>query len=110
MKKINKQKDLGIGVDTPKTACDDEHCPFHKHNRLRGRIFKGLVKKTKSAKTATVEWTRLLYIKKYERYEKRKTRLQVHNPPCISALEGDNVTIMECKPISKTKKFVIIKK
>ena len=39
---------------------------------------------------------------------KKRTKMRVHNPPCIDASVGDKVTVMECKPLSKTKKFVII--
>ncbi len=45
---------------------------------------------------------------RYERYEKRRTRVAAHNPPCINAKEGDKVVIAECRPLSRTKKFVII--
>jgi len=78
--------------------------------KLRGREFIGEVKKTAAQKTATVEWSRLFYIPKYERYEKRKTRLQVHNPPEINAQVGDKVRIVETRPISKTKNFIIVEK
>jgi ribosomal protein S17 len=61
-------------------------------------------------KTAVIEFPRLHYITKYERYEKRRTKLKVHNPECVSAKNGDVVEIMECRPLSKTKSFVITKK
>lgn len=110
MKKTKKTKSVGIEVEFPKKKCDDKHCPFHNNLKLRGRIFKGTVLKAKATKTAVIEWNRPFYIKKYERYENRISKLQAHNPPCIDAKEGDQVKIMECKPISKTKKFVIIEK
>jgi small subunit ribosomal protein S17 len=34
----------------------------------------------------------------------------VHNPECIHAKEGDMVTVMETRKISKMKSFVIIEK
>jgi hypothetical protein len=49
-------------------------------------------------------------IPKYERFSTKRTRLKAHNPDCIKAKEGDIVTIMETRPISKTKSFVVIKK
>ena len=42
--------------------------------------------------------------------KKKRTRLHAHNPSCIDAKEGDTVKIMECRPLSKTKKFVVIEK
>ena len=84
--------------------------PFFKNISLRGRIFLATVISTNATKTAKVEFTRIHPITKYERSEKRRTRLQVHNPPSINAQIGDKVKIMECRPISKTKNFVIIEK
>ena len=40
----------------------------------------------------------------------RKTKLHVHNPPCLNADIGEIVRVIETRPISKTKKFVVIKK
>lgn len=34
----------------------------------------------------------------------------MHNPDCVNAKEGEVVKIMECRPLSKTKNFVIIQK
>jgi len=100
---------IGItGVNPPETKCDDKNCPFHGGLKVRGRTFVGIVKSAKAKKTSTVEWTRWKIIKKYERYEKRKTKICVHNPPCINAAEGDEVMIAECRPLSKTKNFVVV--
>jgi len=55
-----------------------------------------------------VEFPRLHYLPKYERFEKRRTRIHAHNPTCINAVQGDNVKLMECRPLSKMKNFVLI--
>ena len=89
--------------------CNDKNCPIHGHVKTRGKIFKGTVVSDKAQKSALVEWGRRKKIQKYERYEKLKTKLQVHNPECIKAKTGDFVEIKECRPLSKTKKFVITK-
>ena len=60
--------------------------------------------------TATIEWGRRKYVTKYERYETARTRLKAHNPVEINAKKGDIVKIVECRPISKTKKFTIVEK
>ncbi len=78
--------------------------------KTRGRTFVGTIVSAKMRKTATLEFDRVLLIPKYQRYEKRRTRLKVHNPDEISAKEGDKVRVMECRPLSKTKHFVIIEK
>ena len=70
----------------------------------------GTVIAAKMTKTATIEWSRKKYLTKFERYEKRRTRIKAHNPECINAVEGDRVKIAECRPLSKTKKFIIIEK
>lgn len=103
-------RNIGIAVEMPKQACFDLSCPFHGKLSIRGRQFKGTVVSTKMRKTAVIEFSRLNFINKYERYEKRRTRLKAHNPDCIGAKDGDIVNVMECKPLSKTKNFVIIQK
>ena len=75
---------------------------------LRGRIFVGTVISAKMQKTVTVEWERKHFLKKYERYEKRKSKVKAHNPKSVNAKEGDVVKIMECRPISKTKNFIVV--
>lgn len=105
-----KVRDLGVGVIPPKAACEDRNCAFHGTISLRGRTFSGEVVSTDFNRSATVAWQRHQYINKYERYEVKKSKVRAHNPDCISAKKGDMVTIMESRPISKTKHFVIIEK
>jgi small subunit ribosomal protein S17 len=73
----------------------------------RGRKFTGTVTSDKMSKTVTVEWERRKFIKKFERYEKRRTRVKAHNPETINAEKGDTVFIEETRPISKTKNFIV---
>ena len=108
MKKQEQKYNTGIQVKMPSKACDDKHCPFHKGLKTRGNFFTGKITKISSPKTAHVEFPRLLYLQKYERFEKRKSRIHVHSTPCIDIKVGDSVKIMECRPISKMKNFVII--
>ncbi len=75
--------------------------------RTRGRVFKGIVKSAKAQKTVTVEWTRRVYIPKYERYMKKNSKVKAHVPEGLAVKEGDFVIIKECRPISKTKKFIV---
>lgn len=78
--------------------------------KTRGRTFTGIVIAAKMQSTATVEWERRQKSRKFERYEKARTRVKAHNPPEIDAKKGDIVKIMECRPLSKTKNFIIIEK
>lgn len=70
-----------------------------------GRAFKGVVISDRMHDTATVEWTSRKFVPKYERYEKARTRIQAHNK--IGAKTGDLVHVKECRPLSKTKHFII---
>jgi small subunit ribosomal protein S17 len=58
--------------------------------------------------TVVVEHEYLHYVKKYKRYEKRRSRYHAHSTPCINASAGDVVRIAECRPLSKTKSFVVV--
>jgi small subunit ribosomal protein S17 len=49
-------------------------------------------------------------IPKYERIEKRTSKHRAHSPPCLGIKAGDSVTIIECRPISKTVSFVVVQK
>lgn len=108
----NEVRNIGIpGIVPPTEKCNDPKCPFHgREIRIRGRLFKGVVTSVKPTKTAVVEWERYFYVPKYERFEKRRSKVKAHAPPCLHVKKDDIVTIGECRPISKTKKFVVIKK
>lgn len=80
--------------------------PIH----IRGRVFTGLVKSTKMSKTAVVEWEGKTHIPKFERYEKTRKKVKAHIPEGMTIKDGDLVKISECRPLSKTKKFIILSK
>ena len=103
-------RNIGIAVKTIPKPSTDKHDPFFSNIGIRGRIFVGKVISVKSQKTAKIEFERRILIPKYERYEKRRTRLFVHIPDSIPVGLGDIVRCGECRPISKTKNFVIIEK
>ncbi len=104
----SRGKTIGLGIDAPENKCEDHRCPWHGSLPVRGRAFKGVVRSSKSHATAVVEWDYHKYFTKYQRYERRKSRVVVHNPPCIKARDNDQVMIAECRPLSKTKHFVIV--
>lgn len=68
----------------------------------------GTVRSAKMQKTVTVERNYLHYVKKYNRYERRRSRILAHNPPCMGAKEGEQVSVAECRPIAKQVTFVVI--
>ena len=110
MKKKNMIKNIGIETKKPDNAPKsvDPKDPFYGSLKIRGRTFTGTVVSDKMMKTATIEWPRRKFDKKYERFEVRRSRVKAHNPESINAKTGDIVKIVETRPLSKTKNFVII--
>ncbi|HMB46395.1 MAG TPA: 30S ribosomal protein S17 [Candidatus Methanoperedens sp.] len=101
-------RDIGLDVQPPTKECADPNCPFHGTLPVRGQVLSGVVVSDKMDKTVVVKRTYVKKNTKYERYEKRKTKVHAHNPPCMNAAQGAKVTIAECRPLSKTKSYVII--
>ncbi len=92
--------------------CGDRLCPIHGENKLkiRGRVFEGTVIR-KLPNKITIEMERMFKVPKYERYEKRKTKIHARYSPCMkNEFEiGDLVEVSETRPISKTINFVLTK-
>ncbi len=103
-------RDIGLEVEAPAESCEDDLCPFHGTLPVRGRTFEGEVVSDAMEDTVSVRWGYAQKVPKYERYERRNTKIAAHNPPCIDAEEGDKVKIAECRPISKTKSFVVVER
>ena len=106
-----KTRDIGIrypGLKPPETVCDDKKCPWHGKVRVRGTLLVGKVIKARMQRTAVVEIEYLVWIPKYMRYERRRSRIHAHNPPCINAKEGDIVLIGETRPLAKSVAFAIL--
>ena len=101
-------KNIGIEVQQPKKACQDDKCPFHGAVKVRGREYTGTVVSTKMRRSAVVTWEHRHFIPKYERYERRHTKITVHAPDCLDIKEGDIVRVAETRPLSKTKNCVVI--
>ena len=102
--------DIGIGANAPKKSCEDRNCPFHGELSVRRKFMDGKVVSAKMMKTVTVERNYQEYDPKYTRYEKRRSRILAHSPPCLDVHEGDRVKIAECRPISKEVAFVVVEK
>ena len=105
-----KAKNIGLEVKPPKNVCNSDKCPFHGKLPVRGRVFRGIVISDKSKNTVTVEWDYSRFLPKYERYERKRTKILAFNPSCINARKGDMVTIAECRPLSKKKNFVVVER
>jgi small subunit ribosomal protein S17 len=101
-------KNIGLNVQTPEKECEDAQCPFHGTLPVRGQVITGKVVSDKMTGTVVIRRDYLHFVRKYKRYEKRSSTIHAHNPPCINARTGDMVRIAECRPLSKTKKFVVV--
>jgi small subunit ribosomal protein S17 len=73
------------------------------------KIVEGVVISTKADKTASVKITRRVKHPKYGKIITLSKKYAVHDPnnECV---EGETVRIIESKPISKTKKWVLLSK
>lgn len=106
--KTENKKESKLSVN-----CADQYCPFHGKNavKLRGRTFEGEVVK-KLPGRVKIESERVIYINKYERFDRRKTKLHARLPDCLKdeVHMGDWIQITECRPLSKIIHFFVTKK
>ncbi len=72
------------------------------------RVLLGVVTRDKTSKTRRVEVERLVRHPKYGKFVKRRTICYVHDEKNESRL-GDTVEIIESRPISKLKRWELIK-
>jgi len=77
----------------------------------RGRTFEGTVTK-KFPSRVVIEFERTVYVKKYERFYRKKTRLHARLPSnLVNEINvGDYIKIRECRPLSKIIHFIVIEK
>ena len=94
-----------------KNDCNDRNCHLHGNLKTRGRFFEGVVTK-KFPKRVVIEFERMIYVRKYERYKKSKTKIHARLPNCMTDQIniGDLIKIQECRPLSKIIHFAVIEK
>ncbi|KAJ4792136.1 hypothetical protein LUZ62_028518 [Rhynchospora pubera] len=114
-------KSIGLGFKTPREAIEgtyiDKKCPFTGSVSIRGRILAGTCHSAKMNRTIIVRRNYLHFVKKYQRsilqeiskYEKRHSNIPAHISPCFRVKEGDHVIIGQCRPLSKTVRFNVLK-
>jgi len=106
-------KDVGLGFKTPPEAINgtyiDKKCPFTSEVSIRGRILTGRVVSTKMTRTIIIRRDYLHYVPKYNRYEKRHKNLAAHVSPAFRVEQGDMVTVGQCRPLSKTVRFNVLR-
>ena len=74
---------------------------------MAARTLQGTVTSQKMNKTITVVDARRTKHPKYGKYINLSTKYHVHDEKEVSK-EGDIVLIQECKPISKTKNWMLV--
>jgi small subunit ribosomal protein S17 len=77
----------------------------------RGRTFQGVVTR-KFPKRVAIEFERTVYIQKFERYLKKKTRVHARLPDALAheINIGDLIKVHECRPLSKLIHFIVVEK
>jgi small subunit ribosomal protein S11e len=60
-------------------------------------------------RTLIVRRDYLHFIQKYQRYEKRHKNVPAHVSPAFRVREGDAVVIGQCRPLSKTVRFNVLR-
>jgi small subunit ribosomal protein S17 len=103
-------RNIGLKVAPPSASCSDPRCPFHGRITIRGKLREGVIIKYRSPRTAVLQIDYLHFVRKYQRYERRRSRIHVHVPPCIEVKEGDRVLVGECRPLAKTVAHVVLEK
>jgi len=100
--KIAKKENI---VETP--VKQSEEIPI----ATRGRTFEGKVIR-KFPKRITIEFERMVYVKKYERYSRFRTKIHARLPENLEKdiNMGDLIQVRECRPLSKILHFLVIKK
>merc|ERR1712080_388467 len=106
-------KSVGLGFKTPREATEgiyiDKKCPFtgNEYSRSYTNWYCAEYENEENY----CDQTRLSsFIKKYQRYEKRHKTLAAHMSPCFRDVQlGDLVTVGQCRPLSKTVRFNVLK-
>src|SRR3954471_13238210 len=81
--------------------------PTDQKRKLRNRVI-GMVTSDKVSKTRKVVFEYLARHAKYNKYVKRQTVLHVHDEK-NECRTGDQVEVMSCRPISKTKTWRLVR-
>ena len=95
-KMTEKKKKTERKMEERKAKVSEKSEPKEKIVGTRGRIFEGKVIK-KFPKRVTIMFERMVYVRKYERYSKSKTKIHARLPDCMSDKihVGDLIKIRE---------------
>jgi small subunit ribosomal protein S17 len=101
-------RNIGVSVAPPRKSCEGKFCPFHCQLSIRGKLLRGIVISNKAKNMAVVAREFPRSVGKYKRYERSRSKLHAYVPDCMDIEESSDVTIAECRPLSKTVSFVVI--
>ena len=87
-------------TDTAQTTSDE--------TRNSRRVVQGIVASATTDKTISVRVERMFKHPKYKKYIRRHSKVHAHDET-NEAQEGDRVEIMECRPMSKSKRFRLVR-
>ncbi|MGE0707209.1 MAG: 30S ribosomal protein S17 [Planctomycetota bacterium] len=73
-------------------------------DRGKRAVFEGVVVSTKCDKMAVVSIERMEMHGKYKKYIRQHSKVYAHDEQ-NTAREGDTVRVVECRPLSKLKRF-----
>ncbi|KAI8024477.1 40S ribosomal protein S11 [Camellia lanceoleosa] len=109
--KVNRTSSAVVGeaVDD----CKDRHCLGTLKKRISRRPSSTpLILLVSSESSIMAEQTEKAFLKQpkvFLWYEKRHSNIPAHISPCFRVKEGDHVTIGQCRPLSKTVRFNVLK-
>jgi ribosomal protein S17 len=92
-----------------KNALSPEMFPSGEESSSKWIYCRGMVISTKMTNTVVIRRNYLHYVKKYKRFEKRHKNISCHISPCFNVKEGDIVIAGQCRPLSKTVRFNVLK-
>lgn len=72
------------------------------------RIVRGIVHSSKPDKTISVRVERMFQHPKYKKFIRRHSKVHAHDET-NEARPGDRVELMECRPMSKTKRYRLVR-
>ena len=75
----------------------------------RGRIFEGTIIKKFPGRVVIV-FDRTVYLQKYERFYKKRSKMHARIPAGMNLEIGDYIKIQECRPLSKIIHAMVIEK
>lgn len=78
-------------------------------NSSGGRVLEGRVVSARMDKTVTVEVTRLVKHTRYRKYISRRKNYKAHDEDNACST-GDAVVIRESRPLSKTKRWMVVER